>query len=241
MGGAEQGVGLSCPGRTPRPRLFPGATSAPQGAPLSRPQPGGCWSEALLLPDRQRDGAGSGRGSAVGARSHGAPQGAVVEGGCCRAGRGRGEGKLWEALGCSGAHRAATGTGAGAGSHRLAVPRGRGGGALLSPEPYRSQKSGRRQHRAAGAVTLHPRRRARVGGASSRTDTVTPGPCLCQGALAFGALSRIPLLWAMQGCIQWQGDAGPLVTRHSMAAGPTGPGLVGCAGAERTETRKGCG
>lgn len=102
-----------------------------------------------------------------------------------------GEGRLWPARRGSSAHRAAMGTGAGAGSHRLVVPRGRGGGALLSPEPYRSQKTGRRQHRAAGAVTLHPRRRARVGGASSRTDTTTPrlgcaslsglwplGPCL---------------------------------------------------------------
>lgn len=25
---------------------------------MFRPHPGGCWSEALLLPDRQRDGAG---------------------------------------------------------------------------------------------------------------------------------------------------------------------------------------
>lgn len=88
-----------------------------------------------------------------------------------------GEGKLWPAFGCSSAHRAAIGAGTGAGSHHLEVPWGRGGGALLSPEPYRSQKTGRRQHRscAAGAVTLHPRRRARVGGASSRTDTRTPG------------------------------------------------------------------
>lgn len=188
MGGADQGVGLSLPGRTPCPRLFPGATSASQGAPVFRPHPGGCWSEALLLPDRQRDGAGLRlwvRGPILLPREPWWRVAAAGPGQRC------GEGRLWPARGGSSAHRAAMGTGAGAGSHCLVVPRGRGGGALLSPEPYRSQKTGRRQHRAAGAVTLHPLRRARVGGASSRTDTTTPrlgcaslsglwplGPCL---------------------------------------------------------------
>lgn len=172
MGGAEQGVGLGRPGRTPRPRLFPAATSAPRGAPLFRPRTGGCWSEALLLPDRQRDGAGLWLWVDLWVRGH------ILlprEPRWREAAAQPGEGKLWPALACSSAHRPAMGTATRAGSHRLVVPRGRGGGAWLSPEPYRSQKSGRRQHRAAGAVTLHPRRRARVGGASSRTDTTTPG------------------------------------------------------------------
>lgn len=83
MGGAEQGVGLSRPDRTPHPRLFPTVTSAPQELPCSVPIPGavGAW------PCCCRIGSGMERGyscgSAVGAGSHPAPQGAMVEGGCC--------------------------------------------------------------------------------------------------------------------------------------------------------------
>lgn len=151
-----------------------------------------------------------------------------------------GEGKLWRALGCSSAHRAAMGTGPGAGSHCLVVPRGRDGEALLSPEPYRSQKTGRRQHRAAGAVTLHPRRRARVGGASSRTDTATPGvgcasvsglwplgPCL--GSCCHGCSRAASSGKEMQGHLSLYGS-------WANWAWP-----VGCVGVEQTMMSQGCG
>lgn len=199
MGGADQGVGLSLPGRTPCPRLFPGATSAPQGAPVFRPHPGGCWSEALLLPDRQRDGAGLRLWVGCGCEvpycypgSHG--------GGWLLPGRGKGVGRAGCGLpqrqqcppGCHGHRRWS----------RQSSPRGAQGTWRWSFAVTRAVSIPENRPTAAPccrSCDLAPSAKG-AGGRREQPDghhDTQAGLCLPQWALAFGALSRITLLWVM--------------------------------------------
>lgn len=178
-------------GRTSRLTLFPAATSGPQGAPLFRPHSGSCWSEALLLRDRRRDGAGLGLWVGGGCRvTYCSP---MVEGACCPAGRGQ----------------------AAASPQMQQCPPGCHGHRHWSrqPSPRGAQGTWRWGFAVTGAVSIPENRPTAAPELCCRSCDLAPsakgaggrreqpdghhgpraGLCLCQGALAFGALHRITL------------------------------------------------
>lgn len=140
-----------------------------------------------------------GCGSAVGARSHTATQGAMVEGGCCRAGA-----KVWggQAVaspqrqqcppGCHGHRRWS----------RQSSPRGAQGTWRWSFAVTRAVSIPENRPTAAPccrSCDLAPSAKG-AGGRREQPDghhDTQAGLCLPQWALAFGALSRITLLWVM--------------------------------------------
>lgn len=163
-----QGLGHACRGGNGS--QLPGQDSSSLGSPQGLPPPPRelfCpiaipiifWNKALLPQDWQRDGAGIAAdmgGQLWVVRLHAAPWGAVTEGGLQvprREGTGCASLWWWWWWWPTGLQRASA---LGPAGCRLTVPGGRGSKAVLSPEPYRSQKPSRWQHRAAWSCDLAP-------------------------------------------------------------------------------------
>lgn len=200
-GRCRAGSGAQPPGQDPSSQTLPHGHLCSSGAPLFRAHTGGCGSLALLLPDRQRDGAGLqlwvGRGCGVtfcSLGSHGRgwllPRQVRVWGGQAVASL-----RMQQCPPSCHRHRH---------WNRQPSPRGalgtwRWGFAVTRAVSIPENRPTAAPELCCRSCDLAPSAKG-AGGRREQPDghqDTRAGLCLCQWALAFGALSRIALSWMM--------------------------------------------